>query len=524
MPFTPLRPNRPMARRLRRAFAVAGLLALAGYLAAPFARAADPYDADLERRVEALEKELNIMEGDSKGKNVATGDEAPPTFLRAAGSNVQQLTISGDLRFRYNYDNEDFQYPGAGNELQRSRYLFRLRLNLNYTLTDNFFAAVGVSTNGQSDSQNEPITEGFDDYGIYLHQFIIGWQATDYATVIVGKLFAPFYDNEDAIVDWSDINPTGVTEKLTYPINNKLNIAANFGQYIFYDNPESGYSVTPYTVTGTSVVDGKTVTSNAVENVYSTNPASTIPQDRKEDAILSYNDFVVTYKPAEPITLTVSPGFYCYLLHGSVGLSGNAVGPSGRSTPNSINTHNPLQPSQGGLLNNDAFNSDEATDDLYVAMFNGDVKFPIGPFKGKFYWDFAYNATGSERAHHIYDIEEASFADSTSWLTGVQLGELKRKGDWYVSASYRQNGVASIDPNLNDDNFALSRLNVQGIRINLGYNVTSWLKAEVWYYGAWNLEKNIHTLTGVQETNGTINEVYDGNAIQNFMVQMTASF
>ena len=121
----------------------------------PCVRAADPYDADLEKRVEALEKELNIMENDSKGKNVTASDEAPPTFLRAAGTNVQQLTLSGDLRFRYNYDNENFQYPGSGNDQQRSRYLFRLRLNLNYTLTDNFFAAVGVSTNGQSDSQNE---------------------------------------------------------------------------------------------------------------------------------------------------------------------------------------------------------------------------------------------------------------------------------------------------------------------------------------------------------------------------------
>jgi hypothetical protein len=511
-----LRTTRRIASHLLHARTLVALLVLAASGAACRLQAADPYDASLEQRVEALEKELNIMEGDSKGKNVDVTN-TPPTFLSAAGSNVQQLTISGDLRFRYNYDNENFQYPGAGNDLQRSRYLFRLRLNLNYTLSDNFFAAVGVATNGQSDSQNEPISEGFDDYGIYLHQFIVGWKATDYATVIVGKLFAPFYDNEDVIVDWSDINPTGVTEKFTYPITNTLNIAANFGQYIFYDNPESGYAVTPISLTTST---GSTVT----ENVYSTNPAATIPQNRKEDAILSYNDVVLSYKPAEPITLTLSPGFYCYLLHGSVGLGGNAVGPSGRSTPNDVNTKNPLQPGQGGLLNNDAFNSDEATDDLYIAMFNGDVKFPIGPFKGKFYWDFAYNVTGSERSHHIYDIQEASFADSTTWLAGVQLGELKRKGDWYVSASYRQNGVSSIDPNLNDDNFALSRLNVQGIRIDLGYNVTSWLKAEVWYYGAWNLEKNIHTLTGVQETNGTINEVYDGNAIQNFIVQMTASF
>ena len=130
-----------------------------------------------------------------------------PTFLRAAGKQVQELTISGDLRFRYNYDNEDFQYPGGGNQLQRSRYIFRLRLNLNYTFNDNWYAAVGVATNGQSDAQNQAITEGFDDYGIYLHQFILGYKATPWATIIMGKLFAPFYNNEDAIFDFGDITP-----------------------------------------------------------------------------------------------------------------------------------------------------------------------------------------------------------------------------------------------------------------------------------------------------------------------------
>ena len=189
-----------------------------------------------------------------------------------------------------------------------------------------------------------------------------------------------------------------------------------------------------------------------------------------------------------------------------------------------MNVANPLASSQGGLLNNAAFNSDLATDYLYVAMFDGDVKFPVGPFKGKFYWDFAYNFDGAKRSRYVYDIQEGSFADSTTWLTGLQLGELKRKGDWYVSASYRQSGVASIDPNLNDDNFALSRLNVQGIRINLGYNITDWLKAEVWYYGAWNLEKNIHSLSGTEVTSSTIKTVYDGNAIQNLIIQLTASF
>ena len=483
--------------------------------------AADPYDKSLEARVEALEKELNIMEDDSKGKNVQTNSTEVPTFLRAAGKQVQELTISGDLRFRYNYDNEDFQYPGAGNELQRSRYVVRLRLNLNYTFSDNFYVALGVATNGQADSQNQPITEGFDDYGIYLHQFLLGWKATPNATVVVGKQFAPFYDNEDAIVDFGDITPTGVTEKFNFEVSPKLNIAANFGQYIFYDNPESGYAITPTKVATENAAGA--VTGSTTVNVYSTNPAGTIPQDRKEDAILTYNDIVITYKPIEPVTLTLAPGFYDYLLHGSVGISGNAVGQTGRSDPNDVTVANPLAPSQGGLLNTAAFNSDLATRDLAVALFDGDVKFPVGPFKGKVYWDFAYNIEGTERAHEVYGVQTAdNFRDSNTWLAGFQLGELKRKHDYYASVDYRQYGLASIDPNLNDPNFALSRLNTQGIRVNLGFNITDWLKLEVWYYGAWNLDKNVRVLsTGALGAN---NSLYDANAVQNLIVQLTSTF
>ncbi len=510
-----------------RAVQTAASLALLTLGAAPFfspscAHAADPYDKSLEARVEALEKELNIMEDDSKGKNVQTDTATVPTFLRAAGSGVQELTISGDLRFRYNYDNEDFQYPGAGNELQRSRYLVRLRLNLNYTMSDNFYIALGVATNGQADSQNQPITEGFDDYGIYLHQFLLGWKATPWATIVVGKQFAPFYNNEDALVDFGDITPTGVTEKFNFQVTPQLSIAANFGQYIFYDNPESGYAITPTRVQNVTAAGVPIPNSFTTYNVYSTNPATTIPEERKEDAILTYNDVVITYKPIEPVTITLAPAFYDYLLHGSVGISGNAVGQTGRSDPNDVNTANPLAPTQGGLLNVAAFNSDLATRALAVAMFNGDVKFPVGPFKGKLFWDFAYNIEGSERAHQVYGIQEGSFRDSNAWLGGFQLGELKRRGDWYASIDYRQYGVDSIDPNLNDPNFALSRLNTQGFRANLGYNITDWLKFEIWYYGAWNLEKNIHSVTtGARTAN---NSLYDENSSQNLIVQLTSSF
>ncbi len=89
--------HKSKARAAVKTLAAAAALTIGG---SPFftsaVRAADPYDAALEKRVEALERELNLMENDSKGKNVQADNSAVPTFLKAAGSNVQQLTISGD--------------------------------------------------------------------------------------------------------------------------------------------------------------------------------------------------------------------------------------------------------------------------------------------------------------------------------------------------------------------------------------------------------------------------------------------
>lgn len=488
----------------------------------PPARAADPYDASLEKRIEALEKELNIMEGDSKGKNVQTDGTEVPTFLRAAGKQVQQLTISGDLRFRYNYQNEDFQYPGAGNQQQTSRYLFRLRLNLDYTFNDRFFAAVGVTTNGAADSGNQQITEGFDDYGIYLHQFMLGWKAADFLTLEIGKVFVPFYNNSDGLLNWSNINPTGLTELLNFDLAPRLNVRANFGQYVFYDNPESGYYTTTTRLATTNAAGA--VTGSTGVTSYSTNPAGTVDNTRKNDAILFYQDLVATYKPSDLLTLIVSPAFYFYTPHGSVGVSGNAVGQTGRSSPNDVSTANPLAPSQGGLLGTADFNSDNATRCLYVGFLDGEAQFPVGPIKGKFYWDFAYNFEGGQRDNEILGVQERSFLDKQAWIAGVQLGEPKRKGDFYVSAEYHQVGLGSGDPNLNDTNFGLSRLNTQGIRLAAGYNLEAWLRFEVWYYGAWNLEKNLHDLNGNRLTTTSLRSFYDENASQNLIVQLTAGF
>ena len=104
-----------------------------------------------------------------------------PTFLRVAGkpgagNSRSRATCGSGTTTRTRISN----IPGAGNQQQTSRYLYRLRLNLDYTFNDRWFAAVGVTTNGAADSGNQQITEGFDDYGIYLHEFMLGWKPAEF--------------------------------------------------------------------------------------------------------------------------------------------------------------------------------------------------------------------------------------------------------------------------------------------------------------------------------------------------------
>ncbi len=182
---------------------------------------------------------------------------------------------------------------------------------------------------------------------------------------------------------------------------------------------------------------------------------------------------------------------------------------------------------------------------LYVGLLGTEVNFPVGPINNvKFFGDLAYNFTGGARAVDTYNIREDDFQDKISWVAGVLIGELKKKGDFYLSANYAQVGIGSIDPNLNDPNFAQSRLNSQGFRLAAGYNFTAWLKGEIIYYNNWNLRSNLHRAndgsrlnvakgTGVLAngdvdyrtfTNFTTLPFADLNSQQLLQVQLTANF
>lgn len=105
------------------------------------------------------------------------------------------------------------------------------------------------------------------------------------------------------------------------------------------------------------------------------------------------------------------------------------------------------------------------------------------------------------------------------YLVGMQIGENKKKGDWSVLANWRQTGIGSVDPNLNDSDFALGELNTRGVKVSASYNFTDFCVGAITYMHAWNLRDN---LFGGEATGG--NAIAEGNAIQVLQVDLNLKF
>jgi polyhydroxyalkanoate synthesis regulator phasin len=191
---------------------------------------------------------------------------APSESKIKLGDWVQELKLYGDIRLRYQYDTEQPQIPPAplqtdySNVSQRSRWRFRLRLNADFKLADNFFGGFGLQTNAAADSANQTYTQGFDNYGIFINKAYLGYAPIDGITVIAGKQTNPFYTTD---LFWDpDINPQGLVERIDFhklfnmtfgesgyakdgkapvapppePARNALEVSLIAGQLIFYDN------------------------------------------------------------------------------------------------------------------------------------------------------------------------------------------------------------------------------------------------------------------------------------------------
>lgn len=462
LPSTPLTPSTALRPSIKSGRRWSSALLLACLLGGHIQAQGQENDALLDALVR--KKVLTTREAEEIREDLVEQSAKSAASKIRLGSAVSELKLSGDLRLRYQYDNRrsTLQPPVSdsgtlfpGNGAQRGRERFRLRLNAEFKLTDSIFGGVQLQTGNSADSGNQSFGTGFGNYNIYISRAYLGWAATDWLTLVAGKQANPFYTT-DLVWD-SDINPEGAVERIDF---HKLRsgegegpweLSLVAGQFIFYDNNEDAFG-----------------------------------PDADRDVWLFNTQFVGKYNVTKDVKVTFAPGFMAYT-------PGNLTG-----MPNETPFNNTASVPHGASRN------------LAIITAPGEVAFKVAGVKTKVLWDFAYNTQGDKRGRDTYgmtgDLQpvrkdgrivgytggpEHKGEDNIAWLAGVQLGENKKKGDWSVFANYRRTGLTSVDPNLNDSDFALGQLNTQGVKVGGAYSLTDSCVLAATYFDARQLRDNV---------------------------------
>ncbi|MEI7958332.1 MAG: putative porin [Verrucomicrobiota bacterium] len=555
-------------------------LALAGAFTLGGATGACAQDSGALIDALVRKKVLTSQEAENVRADLIQENAASNAGKLQLSNSITSLKLYGDVRLRYQYDNKDPQIetaaalsdleqktvngkkvyvagntkvvdPATGKVIngqlkqgttgkgspqdgsQRNRERIRLRLGADFELAGGFFGGVQLQTTQNSDSANQTFDDsatgasGFGNYNIYISRAFVGWNANDWLTLVGGKQANPFYTT-DLVWD-GDINPDGFVEK--------IDLLKAFNSLTC--SPGDVRSESRY---GLSLVAG--------QFVFADNAEDSVGTDYKTDAWLFNTQLIGSVKVTPDVKVTLAPGFMTYTSGNTTALNNETAFMTTNSAGTAVLTQ--YQYSANSKLQ--PLHTQAATRDLSIVTLPGDVSFKLCGLKTKFLWDFAYNTQGTARVEQIYGLQDIqipvknskgvvtgykntngavngntlvsdtrvaghSSRDDIAWLAGVQVGENKKKGDWSVMANFRQTGLGAVDPNLNDSDFALGQLNMQGVKTGAAYNFTDFCVGAITYYNAWNLRND---LVGGQATAGQ--KIASMNAVQIVQVDLNVKF
>jgi hypothetical protein len=484
-------------------WALAGILALT--TSAAFGDDQALIDA-LVRKGILTQKDAEKIEAEV-AKNPVTV-ETPSSPLKLAPW-IKELKLSGDLRLRYQFDEEQRQEPsgpnssGTNHVAQRSRWRFRLRLNAEMKFDAGFFGGFSLTTNNAADSGNQTYTGGFQNYSIFISKAFLGWNGYPGLSIIAGKQDNPFYTTD---MFWDpDIYPQGLVERIDF---DKLFGWNSGGEPVSYSKDGKTPPPPPAPAAKKSAFELSLI---AGQFIFYDNNEYQFDSDLKTDSYLFEEQLLARYR-TDFFSITFGPSLFI----------ANA-GAYGHDTSLAPAKADPLVFTNGA--------GEER--DLFVVLAPGDITIKPGGIPVRFYWDFAYNFNGSGRYNllgtpgqtgqrtgltqpapglfggvitnaagnviALTNPAQVSDRDKMAWLIGLKIGDNKKAGDFSGYVDYRQVGVAAIDPNLTNDDMMNGRLNYQGFSFGVAYNVTDFFILGVSSVIDWNL-KNLY---GGQVTRGS---------------------
>jgi len=426
-----------MIRKTKYALALAGLVALT--TGAAFADDQALIDA-LVRKGILTQKDADTIESEVS-KNPAVVP-APSSPLKLAPW-IKELKLSGDLRLRYQWDEEQAQEPsaapgiptptpspslknptptltaspnGKNHVATRSRWRFRLRLNAEIQFDGGFFGGFSLTTNNFVDTGNQTYTGGFQNYGIYINKAFLGWNGYPGLTLIAGKQDNPFYTT-DLFYD-PNVYPQGLVERIDF---DKLFGWNSAGEPVSYS--KEGKTPLPAPAKHPSAFELSLI---AGQFIFYDNNEYNFDSDLKNDSYLFEEQLLARYR-TDWFSITFGPSLFIANAAG-YGHDTVANGPAGNFS--SVNTGGFTAPAKTDFLQFLDGTGEER--DLFVVLAPGDITVKVANIPVKLYWDFAYNFDGGERFSLLgtagQRMTTATLFNGTSLATGSSLVITQRDG------------------------------------------------------------------------------------------------
>jgi hypothetical protein len=394
---------------------------------------------------------------------------------------IKSIGLYGDVRFRYEYRGAD-NAPGSGasgDTYYRERFRYAVRVGLRGDLFDDFYYGLRVETSSNprspwvtfgDDSNPTPSAKNSDTIGI--GQVYLGWRASDWLELTVGKMPMPLYVTP--LIWDSDINPEGAAEKFKYTVGD-VDLFATFGQFMYQDS----------------------------------NPDNSIPSS---DTFLLAWQLGASVKLFKDATFKIAPVLYNY---------------TGQGQNNGLN-----QPFSGqgliGLNPNTPGYNQNGINDLLVLETPAEFNFKLGEHKARVFGDFAYNFSGDSRAQAAVgatapdgNLPVAVTGQNKAYQVGVGYGNLglvygqtSKRNTWEARVYWQHVEQYAADVNLLDSDFFEGRANLQGVYAAFAYSITDSIIGTVRYGYA-------HTINSALGTGGSNLDMPVLNPVNNYnLVQL----
>ena len=381
---------------------------------------------------------------------------------------ITELELYGDARVRYEIRNGE---TVTDDTQQRNRERYRLRLGLRGTLADDWFFGVrletsqnprstnvtfGDDTSGSSGGGGGPFAKGSD--GINVGQAYLGYKGFPDITLTAGKMPNPLITT---FMVWDpDLNPEGLSEQWKHTLTVALGGDEEEPEAAGYSKDGTLLPVTKKTSGGSKLkID---VFANFGQFVYDdANPENPLgPSPRK---IPNTDSFLLAWQVGARFTFPntlyaqVAPTLYNYTG------SGDTFNGFFRGGDPNLSNKTSLAQNQTGI------------NSLLVFDLPVEVGWKLGELPMRLFADFAVNLEADDRAAAAGHPGKGD--QRYAYQIGAAVGQLKKKGDWQLSAFWQRQDQYSLDPNLVDTEFWDSKLNMEGVGVTFGYMLSDavWL-------------------------------------------------